>query len=160
MHRTTSVRHADCSIEDTCRGSIVRRVSVFSYHRRRVLATRLSLFLSFSFPLYHLLSRQFPSSSFTFDYFLLLLCCRPCCFEFARKAKRVSRGKPNDVQDRVFFLKRPDDALMRSGLCGWTEARILLEIVTNKGRANRGLRTSLGSSRRSLVSCWDLPLFN
>lgn len=117
LHRATSVRHADCSIEDTCRGSIVRRVSVFSYHRRRVLATH----LSFSLPLHYLLSRQFSSFSFTFDYFLLLLCRRPCCLEFARKAKRVSRGKPNDVQDRV-FLKRPDDALMRPGLCGWTEA--------------------------------------
>lgn len=118
-----SVRHADCSIEDTCRGSIVRRVSVFSYHRRRVLATRLSLLLPFSF--HYLLSRQFPSSSFTFDYFLLLLCRHPCCLKFARKAKRVSRGKPNDVQDRgfsLFFLKRPDDALMRPGLCGRTKA--------------------------------------
>lgn len=84
-----------------------------------LLLISLSLFLSF--PLYHLLSRQFPSSFFTFDYFLLLLCHRPYCFEFARKAKRVSRAKPNDVQAQV-FLKRPDDALMRPGLCGWTEA--------------------------------------
>lgn len=126
LHRAMSVRHADCSIEDTCRGSIVRRVSVFSYHRRRVPAPpRLSFSLRFlSATFYPVNSLPAPSCG----SFLLLLCRRPCCLEFARKAERVSRGKPNDVmQDRFFFfyslsfLKRPDDALMRPGLCGWTE---------------------------------------
>lgn len=101
----------------------------------------LSLFFSFllsPFPSYSLAfstlhAAFYPVNSLPLlpscDSFLRFLYRRPCCFEFARKAKRVSRGKPSDVaQNRSlflsisFFFKRPDDALMRLGLCGWTEA--------------------------------------
>jgi len=77
----------------------------------------LSLFLfllpfipSIPFLLLHI---QLLSSSFMSSPLLLRVC--------TQSQTRVSRGKPNDVQNRV-FLKRPDDALMRPGLCGWTEA--------------------------------------
>lgn len=65
--------------------------------------------LSFSLRMSRFLSATFypvnslPASSC--GSFLLLLCRRPCWLEFARKAKRVSRGKPNDVmQDRFSFF--------------------------------------------------------
>lgn len=79
-----------------------------------------SLSLSFYLPLYYFLSRQFPS----FSFILLLpssFMSSPQYLEFACKAKRVSQGKPNDAQRIGFFLMRPD-ALMRPGLCGWTDS--------------------------------------
>lgn len=113
--------------------------------------------LSLSTTFYPVNSLLPPSHSTTSFFFyvsspLLLRVCTQSQTSVVEKAKRRAGSG---------FLKRPDDTLMRSGLCGWTEATdSARDRLSNKGRANRDLRTSLGSSRRSLVSCWDLPLFN
>lgn len=135
------------------------RVSIFVSSPKGAYS---SVSLSFCLPLYYLLSRQFPSFSFIrlllpssfMSSPLLPRVCTQSQTSVAGKAKRRA-------EDRFFFffLKRPDDALMRPGLCGWTDSGFYSEIVADKGRVNRTLRTPLGTSRRSLVNCRDLAVF-
>jgi len=131
LHRATSVSRADCSIEDTCRGSIVRRVSVFSYHRRRVPAARVSRPPSrpsfpFSFPLLSSsLSRPFIRSIPFLVRFLPSFFCVPELPRVCTQSQTSVAGKPKDVGGRIdffFFKAIGDDTLMRPGLCGWTKA--------------------------------------
>lgn len=109
LHRATSVRHADCSIEDTCRGSIVRRVSVFSYHRRRVpalipLSFLLSLFqLVSSLLLYHLLSRQF-SPSFLMQFLPSSFMSSPLSPRVCTQSQTSVAGKPKDMAHKIDFF--------------------------------------------------------
>lgn len=71
--------------------------------------------------------------------------------ECRRESQTMRRGS-------VFFnaTRRRFNA---AGIMRLDRLWILLEIVADKGRVNRILRTPLGTSRRSLVSCRALPGF-
>lgn len=74
-------------------------------------------------------------------------------------------AKPNECRRESQTMRRESvffNATRRfnaAGIMRLDRLRILLEIVADKGRVNRILRTPLGTSRRSLVSCRDLSVF-
>jgi len=76
-------------------------------------------------------------------------------------------AKPNECRResqtttcRIEFFKATRRRFNATGIMRLDRSYGFRSRSSNKGRANRGLRTSLGSSRRSLVSCRDLSVYN
>jgi len=117
----------------------------------------LRLFRSLSTTFYPVSSLPPPSHSTTSFFFYVVA---PAASSLHAKPNECRQEKAKRRRAGSGFLKRPDDALMRPGLCGWTEATDFARDRRIRGVQTEVLRTSLGSPRRSLVSCWDLPVFN
>lgn len=82
-----------------------------------------SLFLSFSlfFSTFYPVNSLPPSSHSTTSFFFYVVA--PAASSLHAKPNEC-RGESQTTCRIGFFLKRPDDALMRPGLCGWTEATV------------------------------------
>lgn len=116
----------------------------------------LRLFRSLSTTFYPVNSLSPPSHSTTSFFFYVVAPAAPSLHAKPNECRRESQT----TTCRIGFFKATRRRFNATGIMRLDRSYGFRLRSSNKGRANRGLRTSLGSSRRSLVSCWDLPLFN